>query len=308
MKYNLRALQVFESVYRNGSIILASKELCITASAISHQLRKLSDQVGERLIERQGRQIAFTLGGKKLGASLNFAFGQIDQSVANCIGTSGISLKIAMCSTFATGWLIKRLNNFQAQRPDLTVQLLMYGDDPAKQETVADGFVTVMQPCKGHWSMTLFDEVVVPVMAPGYSDRKDLDKATLITTHFDRDDNASDWRSYLPMIGMEFPTGKLSTLRCSHEIMALEAARNRLGIALIPTFLAKSDLDAGNLELWSDFEAPSGRSYKFCVKAARRQHSDIQSLVSWMLQEKKQFSRAKAGEAHQKLNSIIMHQ
>lgn len=301
MQYNLRALQVFESVCRNGSIISASQELGITASAISHQLRKLTDQVGERLIERWGRHIAITSSGKKLGESLNIAFNQIDRSVANCIGTPGLSLKIAMCSTFATGWLIKRLNNFQALRPDITVQLLMYGDDPAKQETVADGFVTVMPPCNGHWSMTLFDEVVVPVMAPGYCKPKVLDRATLITTNFDREDNASDWRTYLPMIGMELPTD-LSMLRCSHEILALEAARNRLGIALIPTFLAKPDLDAGNLELWSAFAAPSGRSYKFCVKAARRQHSDIQSLISWMQMEKKQYYRVKASETHTELD------
>lgn len=41
MHCNIRALQVFECIYRHSSIAKAAEELAITRSAISHQLRYL---------------------------------------------------------------------------------------------------------------------------------------------------------------------------------------------------------------------------------------------------------------------------
>lgn len=46
MEYNLRSLQILEAVYRHRSIAGAAAELNISASAVSHQIRNLSDEIG----------------------------------------------------------------------------------------------------------------------------------------------------------------------------------------------------------------------------------------------------------------------
>lgn len=46
LEYNLRSLQILEAVYRHRSIAGAAAELNISASAVSHQIRNLSDEIG----------------------------------------------------------------------------------------------------------------------------------------------------------------------------------------------------------------------------------------------------------------------
>jgi len=80
-RHNLRALQAFEAVARHSSITKAADELGVTQSAVSHQLRKLSDDIGERLVVKSGRQVILTEAGRRLGIALQAAFLQIDRSV-----------------------------------------------------------------------------------------------------------------------------------------------------------------------------------------------------------------------------------
>lgn len=53
-------LKVLETVDRHGSITAAAAALSYTPSAVSYQLRQLSDQLGVRLIEPRGRGIRLT--------------------------------------------------------------------------------------------------------------------------------------------------------------------------------------------------------------------------------------------------------
>nr|WP_097139431.1 LysR family transcriptional regulator [Rhizobium subbaraonis] len=66
MNYNLRSLQALEAVYRRRSVAHAAGELNVTASAISHQLRKLSADVGEWLVRKSGRGVELTEAGERL--------------------------------------------------------------------------------------------------------------------------------------------------------------------------------------------------------------------------------------------------
>ena len=109
MRQNIRTLQVFECLYRHGSIAKAADELAITQSAVSHQLRSLRMQIGEGLIERAGQNLSFTPRGVKLAQSLSDAFAEIDSSVSRSIDSGTGGLRVAVCSAFGTGWLIPRL-------------------------------------------------------------------------------------------------------------------------------------------------------------------------------------------------------
>lgn len=53
---DLRQVRAFVTVANEGSFTLAAKRLCLTQSAISHSLRALEDQLGCRLLDRQGKR------------------------------------------------------------------------------------------------------------------------------------------------------------------------------------------------------------------------------------------------------------
>ncbi|MCJ8151778.1 LysR family transcriptional regulator [Shinella sedimenti] len=100
---NLRGYQVFEAVARHKSVTAAADELGVTQSAASHQLRKLSQATGEKLIERRGRSISLTDAGRKLASSLESAFDLIEQSAASVVGGSRSMVRLGLYSSFAAG-------------------------------------------------------------------------------------------------------------------------------------------------------------------------------------------------------------
>ena len=52
----LGALPVFEAAARHGSFSRAADELCVTQSAVSHQIRGLEAWLGASLFERRGNR------------------------------------------------------------------------------------------------------------------------------------------------------------------------------------------------------------------------------------------------------------
>lgn len=286
MNYNLRALQIFECVSRHKSISAAAGELNISASAISHQLKKLGEQVGENLFIKAGKRMVLSPSGARLANSLTLAFDQIDESVSSCIGHDNETIRLAMCSTFGAGWFIKRLGNFLSKNDSISVQLMMYGDDPVRVAAAADAFVTILPPGDGYWSLHLFNEQLTAVSRDSILSSTDLSEATLITTHMDRTALGADWKEYLQCIGVNYAPRREQIMTVSHEIFALEAVKQGIGIALLPTFLAEEAIVNGLISPWHDALMPSGRSYSFCTKTSRRHTKTLDMLTKWLYVEK----------------------
>ncbi len=235
MKYNLRSLQVFEAVARNESITLASKELNVSPSAVSHQMRNLSKDIGEQLFEKTGRRISLTPVGTRLAATLRGVFLQIDDTIAQDIGVPKPYIRLAVCSSFGPGWIIPRMRNLEEAVPSAEIELRMFANDPSLANTIADAFVTANKVVPGFSAVHLFDEELIPVSISGR-----FDDQPLITTSVNRERYAADWSAYASKHTRRL--GQLDRKRfipCSHYLFALELAKANMGIALVPDFLAR---------------------------------------------------------------------
>ena len=60
----IRSLQVFVTVTDSGSMSVAARELEMTVSAISQQLRKLEEDIGLSLFNRNTRNMSLTEAGR----------------------------------------------------------------------------------------------------------------------------------------------------------------------------------------------------------------------------------------------------
>src|SRR6476646_7836122 len=61
---DLRQVRAFVAVADEGSFTMAAKRLCLTQSAVSHSLRALEEQLGCRLLDRQGKRTVTTQEGE----------------------------------------------------------------------------------------------------------------------------------------------------------------------------------------------------------------------------------------------------
>jgi LysR family glycine cleavage system transcriptional activator len=277
---NLRGLEAFEAVSRHLSVTAAAEELGVTQSAVSHQIRHLTEQLGEKLLRRVGRKVELTAAGQRLAERLRAAFDQIDSSIDETLGANNTTVRLAVCSCFAPGWLIRRLGNFYASHPDFALQLRMYAQDPALTDEVADAFVTTFPTVPGFSALRLRGEFLVAVRPAACGSRRP--NLPLVTTTLPPGQLGADWESYCEFAGLNFQQmHRGHWLQATHYILALEMARKGLGIALVPDFLAEEALSTGEIEIECNAKMPTHEDYYLCIKTARRAEPALQTLQQW---------------------------
>ncbi len=74
----LNALRVFEAVARHGSFRRAADELCVTQSAVSHQLRVLKDSKLVRF-RREGKTVFYALDDDHVRSILSMGMDHIEE-------------------------------------------------------------------------------------------------------------------------------------------------------------------------------------------------------------------------------------
>src|SRR6187200_3001555 len=93
----LYALRAFEAAARHLSFRDAGEELCVTHSAISHQVKDLERDLGGPLFWRKGRRVELTDAGATLFPVLRDAFTRIGET-ANRLrersGTGELTLQV----------------------------------------------------------------------------------------------------------------------------------------------------------------------------------------------------------------------
>ncbi len=280
----LKALEAFEAVSRHKTVQEAAQELGVTASAVSHQLRKLAEDLGEKLVVRHGRGIELTPAGDRLAARLREAFVKIDRSVAEVIGTGHDEIRLAVCSCFAPGWLIKRLGDFNKENPGIDLQLRMYAQYPELTDHTADAFISIKPTESGFWSTKIVAEELVAVAKPTYGGHRSAPGEGMppITTWIEPEEFGWDWRTFSERAGIplkEIDRGHW--LQASHYYLALEMAKAGLGVALVPDFLAEDAIISGAVERISAYRVPTGEDYYLCVKVARREEAGLKALIRW---------------------------
>ena len=80
---SLNALRAFEAVARLGSLTRAAAELHVTTAAVSHQIKALEEDLGIKLLHREGREISPSEAAEPALAPLREGFDLLHQAVHN---------------------------------------------------------------------------------------------------------------------------------------------------------------------------------------------------------------------------------
>jgi len=120
----LNAVRAFEAAARRGNFNQAAEELSVTPSAISHQVRSLEDFFGTKLFRRSGRSVELTTKSRDFLRSVTQALDQINAAGQRMMRRpEGNLLNIFASPTFATGWLVPRISEFQVDHPELEIRM-----------------------------------------------------------------------------------------------------------------------------------------------------------------------------------------
>lgn len=122
---SLNILKAFESAARHLSFKLAADELCLTPSAISHQVRTLEKQLGVQLFNRLSRGIELTTIGEQYCRDVSAAIRMLEKATEQLTQRSDANKITISCIPFVTNhFLVPHLPKFKQQNPNYSLKLL----------------------------------------------------------------------------------------------------------------------------------------------------------------------------------------
>jgi len=172
----LSAAVAFEAAARLGSFKEAGAELCVTPSAISHQVRVLEDYLGVKLFERSARSVELTDFGVRYRLELGALLDRLEQSSTGEFDRdrreTQTRITVQTTDSFASRWLIPRLSEFEALHADVTVKVVTRDFRDGLRSSEADlGLLFIAETESGaaanNDARLLFAEEIFPVCSPG---------------------------------------------------------------------------------------------------------------------------------------------
>ena len=137
---NLAELSAFLVVARERSFTRAAAQLGVSASALSHMMRKLEERLGVRLLIRTTRNVAPTEAGERLLRDVGPRLDEIRLSLAQIAGTSDKpagTVRITSADHAAECFLWPALEDFLLEHPDIRVEISV---DDTLRDIVEDRF------------------------------------------------------------------------------------------------------------------------------------------------------------------------
>ena len=246
----LNALRAFCAASRHDSFSRAADEIHVTHGAVSRHIRQLEDILAVQLFHRLPRGVELTAEGKTLAFAVQRAFDEISDAVE--IFRRSPNEKVVTISTvpsIAARWLVPRLEAFQRSNPDIemristTIQLV---------DLDRDGVDFVIRYGRGGWAgleqELLFSKTMAVVCAPAILDARDrpLKYGDLADYRLIIADGYQYWRAWFRHAGVEEIKPK-SVLDVMDANVAIQAALEGQGIAMLPEILVRAELVSGRL-------------------------------------------------------------
>ena len=265
----LNALRAFEATARHMSVTKAAKELNVTPSAVSHQIKAVEDFYELKLFQPSRRKLQLTDAGRLMVPSLSDAFNKIFM-VSDQLRSMDRrkQLTVGSAGSFSMKWLIPRIPDFKEENPDIDVRVAAAPllKDATEEALTNEDVDIVVRFGPGHYAGYhvdyLFPETAFPVCSPSLlgKDRPldspdDLANFDLIHDegymHYTNEGvrfhtTFPDWAMWLEAAGATNVEATRGT-RFSTSAMAIEAAIEGQGIVLGRSVLVQDDIAAGRL-------------------------------------------------------------
>jgi DNA-binding transcriptional LysR family regulator len=301
-------LRTLEAVARHLNFSAAAQELALTQSAISRQVQALEEEIGVALFLRHTRAVELTSAGAQLLSAVLPSLERIDNAVRLVRRSAGRkSVAIGTWASFASMWLIPRLEAFQTAYPDIDIRIDA-ADTPVDLDTSdLDLALRYTRPeSVGKEAIRLFGEQLTPVASPwmlkgGKPLRRmeDLAQHTLLEasdTHRHQHLQWLTWRSWLERHGLgTLEPKRWLAFNYAHQIA--QAALTGQGVALSRMPLIADSLASGDLvEVLPGRRVDTPMVYYLLLGPRSGARPEIQAFCTW-LQEQARLTRLAIGES-----------
>jgi LysR family transcriptional regulator, glycine cleavage system transcriptional activator len=302
----LNALRGFEAAGRHLSFTKAAEELFVTQGAISRQVQELETYLGHKIFVRLTRQIQLTDEGTQFYRVVQRVLDDLESACDNLSERNQKkTLTISVLPTIATIWLMPKLHLLADIYPDIEVRvissiepadLLLHDADIAIRVGRLPGRryerlqpridIEMLSNWSGVHADELFADRLLPVCLPELlktspSEAVELTNYPLIHTSTRR----HAWRDWFRAHEVAWSKEPAAGLQFGHFFMALDAAKQGRGIALVPDIVLAQNEGAKGLSVPVMSDVTSAGEYYLLIHESRIDDPQVQKFRTWILAE-----------------------
>ncbi|MDI7861691.1 LysR family transcriptional regulator [Rhizobiaceae bacterium n13] len=279
----LNALRAFEASARHLSFTRAAIELSVTQAAVSHQVKLLEERLKTQLFRRLPRGLLITAEGEALLPVLRDSFDRMADVLERFEGGHLREvLNVGCVGTFATGWLLPRITDFQQQFPYVDVRLSTNNN---RVDIAAEGLDFTIKFGDGSWqgtqSVRLIDApltaLCIPRIARSLERPGDLHSHTLLRSY-----RADEWTKWFEAAGAPMQGPPQRSIVFDSSIAMMETALQGQGVALCPPLMFQRHVASGDVEQPFDVHISLG-SYWLTRLKSRHPSKAMLAFEGWLL-------------------------
>ncbi len=286
---SLNGLRAFEAAARHLSFTLAASELNVTQTAISHQIRRLEEELGIRLFIRQNRALALTSEARDYLPGVRAAFNDLRLATDRLLRKDDDKvLTVSTLASLAAKWLLPRLTDFQESHPGIDVRITT---STSLVDFQRDNVDAAIRYGRGQWpglrADWLMADELFPVCSPSLlrGDKplrqpEDLRAYPLLHTS---NANSDDWRLWLTAAGLPADIARQPGITFDMIFMTIQAAIDGIGVAMGRTSYVQDDIAKGRLVVPFKIALPADAGFYLVAPEGRREAPKLTAFRQWML-------------------------
>jgi LysR family glycine cleavage system transcriptional activator len=285
---SLNGLRAFEAAARHLSFTQAAAELNVTQTAISHQIKRLEQELGVRLFVRQNRALALTPKAAEYLPGVRAAFNDLKFATDRLLRREDDHvLTVSTLASLAAKWLLPRLSTFQEAHPGIDVRITT---STSLVDFQRDNVDAAIRYGRGQWQGLRADwlmaDELFPVCSPsllkGEKPLKcpeDLRDHVLLHTS---NSNSDDWRLWLTAAGLSADLSKQPGITFDLIFMTIQAAIDGIGVAMGRTSYVQDDIAKARLVVPFKIALPADAGFYLVSPQARADSPKLAAFRQWM--------------------------
>jgi len=285
---SLNGLRAFEAAARHLSFTQAASELNVTQTAISHQIKRLEEELGVRLFVRQNRSLTLTQQAQDFLPGIRAAFNDLRLATDRLLrkGDDNV-LTISTLASLAAKWLLPRLSAFQEAHPEIDVRI-----------TTSTGLVefkngdvdAAIRYGRGHWpglrAAWLMADEMFPVCSPALlTGKRPLRSPEDLRDHvlLHNTNNGDDWRLWLTAAGLPPDISKQPGITFDLILMTVQAAIDGMGVAMGRTTYVKDDIAKSRLVVPFEITLPADAGFYLVSPEGALDSPKLRAFRQWLI-------------------------
>lgn len=274
-------LRTFEAAARNLSFTGAARDLNMTQSAVSQQIKSLETYLGRPLFHRRPRALELTESGMTYLPVVREAFRTLVRGTRAVTGRDQDVVQVQSNLTFAVHWLAPRLARFRGDHPDVQLNISTDLWEPRELTEGVDVEIRFsLRPADTVRAELLHTDHYYPVCAPGFP--VTLDDLAMQPL-YDCTNLLCNWAAWAEDQGLHWPDPNVTY--ASTYTLSLSVAMSGGGLALAHDAVAGRLIENGLLVAPFAHRAPMQEAYYLILSPQAAHSPGTVAFASWLRAE-----------------------